>query len=68
LTVGSQVKQTVASLKGIQATLKVYATQSEEHEIKAVFTETVEITEKVLKDLEARVKVLEFQEPQYKGN
>jgi hypothetical protein len=67
MTVGSQVKQTVASLKGIQATLEVYAKQSEEENTKTVFTETAEITKEIVEDLEARVKVLEFQEPQYKG-
>ncbi len=68
MTVGSQVKQTLAGLKGVGATLKIYATQSEEEEIKTVFTDATGITESVIKDLEERIKVLEFQEPQYKGH
>lgn len=67
MTVSSQVKQTAASLKGIEATLKIYATQSEDEEIKTVFTEATKTTAEILQDLERRIKVLEFQEPQYKG-
>ncbi len=68
MTVGSQVKQTLAGLKGVRATLKICAAQSEEEDSKTVFTDATGITESVSKDLEERVKVLEFQEPQYKGH
>ncbi|MEW6622931.1 MAG: DUF1657 domain-containing protein [Bacillota bacterium] len=67
MTVSAKVKQTLASLKGVQATLNLYATQTNNDEIKTKFMEAVSATNDIIKDLEDRVKVLEFQEPQYKG-
>jgi hypothetical protein len=68
MTVASQVKQTLASLKGIQGTLRIYSTQTQDEETKLVFNEALEITKDIINDLEKRDQVLEFQEPQYKGN
>lgn len=67
MTVGSKVKQTVASLKGIQATFRIYESQSQNKETKSAFAEAIETTQTVIKDLEERIRVLEFEEPQYKG-
>lgn len=66
--VGSQVKQTLALLKGAQATLRLYTVQSKPTETKIAFEEAVDITESIINDLEERIKILEFEEPQYKGN
>lgn len=68
MTVASQVKQTIASLKGAQGTLRVYSTQTRDEESRSVFTEALEETHLIIKDLENRLKTLEFEEPQYKGN
>lgn len=68
MTVASQVKQTVASLKGARATLRVYSNQTREEEARAMYTDVLEVTNLIIDDLENRVKTLEFEEPQYKGN
>lgn len=68
MTVASQVKQTLASLQGVQGTLRIYSTQTQIDETKIIFNEALEVTKDVINDLEKRVQVLEFQEPQYKGN
>ncbi len=68
MTVVSQVKQTLASLKGVQGTLRLYSTQTRDKETESVFLEALETTEAIIQDLEKRIQVLEFQEPQYKGN
>ena len=68
MTVGSKVKQTLASLKGIESTLRIYSTQSRNDEEKTVYKEELEKVEEIIKDIEDRLKVLEFEEPQYKGN
>lgn len=68
MTVASQVKQTLAGLKGVQGTLRIYSTQTQDDETKTIFNEALEVTKEVINDLEKRVQVLEFQEPQYKGN
>ena len=68
MTVASQVKQTLAGLKGVQATLRIYSAQIRDKETESVFLEALKTTEEVIQDLEKRIRVLEFEEPQYKGN
>jgi len=68
MTVGSQVKQTLASLKGARGTLRVYSTQTRDKETRSVFTNALEITSSIIGDLEKRLQTLESEEPQYKGN
>jgi hypothetical protein len=67
MTVASQVKQTLASLKNAQATLKIYAIQSQNPEAKCVFDEAGQITGAIICGVEDRLKTLEFEEPQYRG-
>ncbi len=68
MTVASQVKQTLAGLKGVQGTLRIYSSQTQDEETKIAFNEAIEVTKDIINDLEKRVQVLEFQEPQYRGN
>jgi hypothetical protein len=68
MTVASQVRQTLASLKGVQGTLRIYSTQTQDEQTVAVYKEALETTASIINDLEKRMQVLEFQEPQYKGN
>ena len=68
MTVASQVKQTLASLKGTQGTLRIYSMQTQNTETRAVYEEALGVTDGVIRDLEDRVQKLELQEPQYKGN
>lgn len=68
MTVASQVKQTLAGLKGVQGTLRIYSAQTRDEETRSVFSEALETTGGIINDLERRLQVLEFQEPQYKGN
>lgn len=68
MTVGSNVKQTLANLKGIESTLRIYSVQSSNEEEIQVYKDALQTTEKVTSDIENRLKTLEFEEPQYKGN
>lgn len=68
MTVGSNVKQTLANLKGIESTLRIYSVQSSNKEEVMAFKKALQTTESVINDIEKRVKTLELQEPQYKGN
>jgi hypothetical protein len=68
MTVASQVKQTLASLKGTQSTLRIYSIQSKDEETKSIYKQALEVTGGIINDLEDRVQTLELQEPQYKGN
>ncbi len=68
MTVASQTKQTLASLKSAQGTLRTYALKSQEEELRNVFQEALEITEEIIDSLEERIKKIEFEEPQYQGS
>jgi len=68
LTVASQVKQTLANLKGIQGTLGIYSVKSQDEETKTVFNEAINTINGIVEDLEKRIQTLEFEEPQYEGN
>ncbi len=68
MTVDSKLKQTIAGLRNVQGTLRVYSSQVSEEESKGAYKEASEITGQVIVDLENRLKKLEFEEPQYKGN
>lgn len=68
MTVAAQLKQTLASLKSAQGTIRTYALQSQEEELRNIFQESLETTGEIINSLEDRLKKIEFEEPQYKGN
>lgn len=67
MTIGSQVKQCLASLKSIEANLNSLALKTKDEEARQAFHETCLKTRKVVQEMEIRVSELEFEEPQYKG-
>lgn len=67
MTVGLKLKQTLANLKGIESTLRFYSLQSSNEEERMVYRKALINTESVIKDIEYRLKTIEFEEPQYKG-
>jgi len=68
MTVSSKVKQTLSSLKGSEATLRLYSLQERDEEARAIYAEAYEEISKIKTGLEKRVGLIEFEEPQYKGN
>ncbi len=67
MTVGSQVKQCLSTLKGIEASLSSFAITSQDEDSKRVFHEMMMVMEEVKEDLKVRVGQLEREEFQYKG-
>jgi len=67
MTVYSKLNETLCTLQGITSTLKIYAMQTDQQEIKNVFNDAALFISQVTGDLEARMKTLEYEEPQYKG-
>jgi hypothetical protein len=67
MTVASEVKQCLASLKGIEANLSSLAVRTQDDESKRTFQETMMIVNAVVTDLQQRVGELEREETQYKG-
>ncbi len=67
MTVSNQIKQTIASLQGTMATLKTFAAIEENQQTKQILQQNIMCIEGVIEDMEKRLGVLEFEEPQYKG-
>lgn len=67
MTVASEVKQSLASLKGIEADLSSLALRTQDYESKRTLHETMMVVHEVITDLKKRVGELEREEFQYKG-
>lgn len=67
MTVASQVKTCVASLKSAQASLEQFAMETQNEEAKTLFTNAAEQTQQIVQQVEGRVTQLEKEEPQYRG-
>ncbi|MFL0168727.1 MULTISPECIES: DUF1657 domain-containing protein [Clostridium] len=68
MTAISKVKQTLATLKGSEATLRMYSLQERDKEARAIYNQAFEEINIIKTDLEKRIGTMEFEEPQYKGN
>ncbi|CCO07317.1 DUF1657 domain-containing protein [Desulforamulus hydrothermalis] len=67
MTVAAQVKQTIAGLKGTQATLETFCAFETNPANKQLLDKNCQRLGQVIEALENRVRVLEYEEPQYKG-
>lgn len=67
MTAGSQLKQTIAGLHGVQGTFRLYASQARHDRTRSAFRDACKVMDDILIDLEGRMRALEFAEPQYKG-
>jgi len=67
VTVGSQVKTTLASLKSAQACLESYALETQNQEAKNMFEDAAKTTQSIVDQVSSRVQQLENEEPQFKG-
>jgi len=68
MSVASQVKGTLYSLKGIEATLSKLALQSSEDGSEKVYHQASLKARTIISEIEKQVMFLEHEEPQYKGN
>ncbi|AKP46227.1 MULTISPECIES: DUF1657 domain-containing protein [Bacillus] len=67
MTIASEVKQCMASLKGVEASLSSLALRTQDDESKRTLHETMMIVHEVVEDIKKRVGELEREETQYKG-
>lgn len=67
MTVVSDVKQCLASLKGVEASLSSLAERTQVEDSKKTVHETMMVVAEILTDLKKRVGELENEEYQYKG-
>lgn len=67
MTVASEVKQCLSSLKGVEATLSSLAIRTEDEEAARLFHETMGMVSEIMTDMKKRVGKMEREEFQYKG-
>jgi len=67
VTISSDVKTCLASLKSAQASLEQFALSTQNQEAKSLFENAAKNTQQVVNQVESRVQQIEQQEPQYKG-
>ncbi|MVP02296.1 MULTISPECIES: DUF1657 domain-containing protein [Paenibacillus] len=67
MTVASDVKTCVASLKSAQASLEQFALSTQNEQAKTLFTNAASQTQQIVDQVQGRVNELENEEPQYKG-
>jgi transcription elongation factor Elf1 len=68
MTVGKKLKTTLASLKSCQANLESFALETENEMAKDMYTQFADQAKTLVEGIKTRVKDMEEQEPQYKGN
>ncbi len=67
MTVASDVKQCLANLKGVEATLSTLALHTKDEESALILHETMTTVSEIVSDMRKRVGELEREELQYKG-
>ncbi|MDT3698041.1 MAG: DUF1657 domain-containing protein [Thermincola sp.] len=67
MTIASNLKTCLASLKSAQADLEQFALGTQNQEAKSLFENAAKTTQQVVLQVEGRVQQIEQQEPQYKG-
>lgn len=67
MTIASDVKQCLASLKGAEVNLSGIALRTVEEESKKTLNEAILLVHETVEDLQKRVGFLEQEESQYKG-
>lgn len=66
MTIASNVNQCLATIKGIEAQLSIFALNSMDEEAQKTFHEAMLVMDEIKNDLLVRKNKLEFEEPQYK--
>lgn len=66
MTVGEKMHQTLASLEGAAANLKTFALETQDINVKKMFSDLNQQVEGICQTLRGRVNYIEQQEPQYK--
>lgn len=65
MTVGTQVKQALASLKSAQASFETFALATDNQNAKQTYQQAAQQTQQVLDSLEPRLQEILGEEPQY---
>ncbi|HYK73009.1 MAG TPA: DUF1657 domain-containing protein [Pseudoneobacillus sp.] len=66
MTVGTQIKTTLAGLKSAQASLETFSLGTENQTAKQLYQTAAQQTQAIIDSLEPRLQEIEQEEPQYK--
>ncbi len=67
MTVISQLKTAVSSLKSAQANFETFALNTQNQQAKTLFTNAAQQTQNIIDQVNPRIKQIENEEPQYKS-
>lgn len=65
MTVGTQVKQTIAGLKSAQASFETFALGTENQNAKQLYQNAAQQTQSIIDSIEPRLQEIQQEEPQY---
>lgn len=68
MTVETQMQQAIASIQSAAATMKTFALETQDEQVKQTFRQIADNLENALMQLQGRQQYIEQQEPQYKQN
>jgi hypothetical protein len=66
MTVGTQIKQTLAGLKSAQASLETFSLATDNQSAKQLYQTAAQQTQAIIDSIEPRLQEIEQEEPQYK--
>ncbi|WP_442596272.1 DUF1657 domain-containing protein [Neobacillus sp. D3-1R] len=66
MTVGTQIKTTLAGLKSAQASLETFSLGTDNQTAKQLYQTAAKQTQAIIDSLEPRLQEIEAEEPQYK--
>ncbi len=66
MTVGTKIKQTIASAEGVAANLKTFALDTENQQAKQLYNQLAQQMDQVIQQLKVREEQIYSEEPQYR--
>jgi protein-tyrosine-phosphatase len=66
MTVGTKIKQTIASAEGVAANLKTFALDTENQQAKQLYNQLAQQMDQVVQQLKSREQQIYAEEPQYR--
>ncbi|MBO1004580.1 DUF1657 domain-containing protein [Pseudogracilibacillus auburnensis] len=66
MTVGTQLQQTIANSESVMASLKTFALETQDQNVKQMFQQLAEQQKTITDNLNNRLQYIQQEEPQYK--
>ncbi|MBP2239566.1 hypothetical protein J2Z40_000119 [Cytobacillus eiseniae] len=66
MTVGNNIKQTIAGLKSAQASFETFALATDNQAAKQLYQDAAQQTQQIIDNVQPRLQQIQQEEPQYK--